>query len=97
MERVMNLARKMAAKSPAAIPLATGARNAIEDMSRRHGYRHEQDLRAQRSEHPDAKEAVAACPEKRKPAFRAGGAEQPHRRQFEAADPRVSKVPHPRA
>jgi len=70
MERVMDLARAIAAKSPAAIRLAKGALNAIEDMSLRDGYRHEQDLTAQLSEHPDAKEAAAAFLEKRKPVFR---------------------------
>jgi hypothetical protein len=47
---------------PAAIRLAKGALNAIEDMS----LRHEQDLTAQLSEHPEAKEAAAAFREKRK-------------------------------
>jgi hypothetical protein len=47
---------------PAAIRLAKGALNAIEDMS----LRHEQDLTAQLSEHPEAEEAAAAFREKRK-------------------------------
>jgi hypothetical protein len=51
---------------PAAIRLAKGALNAIEDMSLRDGYRHEQDLTAQLSEHPEAKEAAAAFRQKRK-------------------------------
>jgi hypothetical protein len=46
---------------PAAIRLAK-ALNAIEDMS----LRHEQDLTAQLSEHPEAKEAAAAFRQKRK-------------------------------
>ena len=69
MERVMDLAREIAEKSPAAVRLAKGALNTIEDMSLRDGYRHEQDLTAQLSEHPDAKEAAAAFFEKRKPVF----------------------------
>jgi len=58
----MDLALEIAAKSPAAIRLAKGALNAIEDMS----LRHEQDLTAQLSEHPEAKEAAAAFRQKRK-------------------------------
>jgi enoyl-CoA hydratase len=52
MERVMDLAREIAAKSQAAIRLAKRALNAIEDMSLRDGYRHEQDLTAQLSRAP---------------------------------------------
>jgi len=65
----MELAREIAAKSPAAIRLAKGALNTIEDMGLRDGYRYEQDLTAQLAEHPDAKEAAAAFLEKRKPVF----------------------------
>ena len=44
MERAMALAREIAGKSPAAIRLAKGALNTIEDMSLRDGYRYEQNL-----------------------------------------------------
>jgi len=70
MPRALALAAEIAAKSPAAIKLAKRALNTIEDMSLRDGYRHEQDLTAQLSDHPDAKEAAAAFLEKRKPIFR---------------------------
>ena len=39
-------------------------------MSLRDGYRYEQNLTVQLSEHPDSKEAIAAFLEKRKPVFR---------------------------
>ena len=65
----MELAREIAAKSPAAIRLAKAALNTIEDMGLRDGYRYEQDLTTQLAEHPDAKEAAAAFLEKRKPVF----------------------------
>jgi enoyl-CoA hydratase/carnithine racemase len=70
MERALALAAEIAGKSPAAIRLAKGALNTIEDMSLRDGYRYEQNLTVQLSEHPDSKEAVAAFLEKRKPMFR---------------------------
>lgn len=70
MARAMALAREIAAKSPAAVRLAKQALNTIEDMSLRDGYRYEQNLTVQLSEHPDAKEAAAAFLEKRKPVFR---------------------------
>ena len=50
-------------------------------MSLRDGYRYEQNLTVQLSEHPDAKEATAAFLEKRKPVFRDG-------RRQPIADPR---------
>ena len=70
MERAMALAREIAGKSPAAIRLAKGALNTIEDMSLRDGYRYEQNLTVELSQHPNSKEAVAAFLEKRKPVFR---------------------------
>ena len=70
MDRALGLAREIAGKSPAAIRMAKGALNTIEDMSLRDGYRHEQNLTVQLSEHPDSKEAAAAFLEKRKPVFR---------------------------
>ena len=52
MERAMGLAREIAGKSPAAIRLAKGALNSIEDMSLRDGCRFAQNLTVQLSEHP---------------------------------------------
>ncbi len=69
MNSAMAIATEIAGKSPAAIRLAKQALNTIEDMSLRDGYRYEQNMTAQLSEHPDSKEAVAAFLEKRKPVF----------------------------
>ncbi len=68
---VLEVAAQIAAKSPAAIRLAKRTLNTIEDMTLRDGYRYEQNMTAELSEHPDSKEAGAAFLEKRKPVFRA--------------------------
>lgn len=63
------LANDIASKSPAAMKLAKQSLNTIEEMSLRDGYRHEQNMTAQLSTHPDSREAMAAFVEKRKPNF----------------------------
>jgi enoyl-CoA hydratase/carnithine racemase len=69
MARALEVAAQIAAKSPAAIRLAKRTLNTIEDMTLRDGYRYEQNMTAELSEHPDSKEAAAAFLEKRKPNF----------------------------
>ena len=69
MTHARTLALEIASKSPAASKLAKQALNTIEDMSLRDGYRHEQNLTAQLSTHPDSREAMAAFVEKRAPKF----------------------------
>ena len=66
------LAQIIADKSPLAIKLAKHAMNTIEFMDLRDGYRFEQNLTVQLSEHPDAKKATAAFLQKRKLVFRDG-------------------------
>lgn len=70
MKTAMTIAAEIADKSPAAVRLAKQSLNTIEDMSLRDGYRYEQNMTAQLSEHPDSKEASAAFLEKRKPVFK---------------------------
>lgn len=70
MRTAMAIAAEIADKSPAAVRLAKQSLNTIEDMSLRDGYRYEQNMTAQLSEHPDSKEAAAAFLEKRKPVFK---------------------------
>ena len=69
MDCANRLARQVADKSPAASRLAKATLNAIEDMSLRDGYRYEQTMTAQLSEHTDSKEAIRAVTEKRPPQF----------------------------
>jgi len=69
MSRAMEVATQIAAKSPTAIRLAKRTLNTIEDMSLRDGYRYEQNMTAELSEHPDSREAAAAFLEKRTPRF----------------------------
>jgi enoyl-CoA hydratase/carnithine racemase len=71
MTHARELASEIASKSPAAMKLAKQALNTIEEMSLRDGYRHEQNMTAQLSTHPDSREAMAAFVEKRKPNFSA--------------------------
>jgi len=70
MPTALEIARSIASKSPIATRMFKHTLNTIEDMSLRDGYRYEQNLTVQLSEHPDSKEAVAAFLEKRKPMFR---------------------------
>jgi enoyl-CoA hydratase/carnithine racemase len=69
MDTAMGIAREIAAKSPAAIRLAKRTLNTIEDMTLRDGYRYEQNMTVELSDHPDAREAAAAFLEKRAPKF----------------------------
>ena len=69
MDAAMDIARTIAAKSPAAIRLAKQSLNTIEDMSLRDGYRYEQTMTSQLAGHPDSSEAAAAFLEKRTPNF----------------------------
>jgi enoyl-CoA hydratase len=67
--RATEIAALIAAKSPIAVRLAKRSLNAIEDMSFRDGYRHEQTYTSQLREHPHSAEAMAAFTERRPPNF----------------------------
>ncbi len=69
METAMGLAREIAALSPVSTQLAKHSLNTIEEMSLRDGYRFEQDMTIQIGKTEDAKEAMKAFVEKRKPVF----------------------------
>ena len=69
MDTAMGIARQIASKSPTALKLAKRALNTVETMGFKDGYRFEQNLTAEISQHPDSKEAMAAFMEKRKPVF----------------------------
>ena len=70
MDRAMEMAREIAAKSPVAITLAKHALNTIEEMSLRDGYRFEQNMTTELSHTEDSKEAALAFLEKRDPVFK---------------------------
>jgi enoyl-CoA hydratase len=70
MPEAMQMACKIAAKSPTAIRLAKQAYNVVEHMPQRDGYRYEQNITEQLSHTEDAKEAQLAFAEKRKPIFK---------------------------
>lgn len=67
--KARKIALEIAARSPHAIRLGKQTLNVIEELSLRDGYRHEQNMTAQLTLHPDALEARAAFLEKRKPNF----------------------------
>ena len=66
----LQIASKIASKSPEAIRLAKQSANAVEDMSFREGYRFEQNMTAELSRHEDSKEAMQAFVERRPPRFK---------------------------
>lgn len=69
MDKAMELAREIAAKSPVAIKLAKHALNQIEWMNLRDGYRFEQSMTGELGKTEDSKEAMRAFVEKRDPVF----------------------------
>lgn len=70
MEEAMKIAREIASKSPAALRLAKRAINTVETMSLKDGYRFEQNLTVEMTQHEDSKEAMRAFLEKRQPIFK---------------------------
>lgn len=66
----MAVANDIASKSPKAISLAKRAINTVENMPLRDGYRFEQNLTNEMTQHEDSKEAMRAFMEKRKPVFK---------------------------
>ena len=72
MPAAMELAQTIASKSPVSTRMIKHTMNVIEDMSLRDGYRYEQDQTAAIAKTDDAKEALLAFQEKRKPVFRGG-------------------------
>jgi enoyl-CoA hydratase len=67
---VMELARRIAGKSPIALVQAKKAANFTEQMPQREAYRHEQDITMMLAKTEDAREARMAFLEKRKPVFK---------------------------
>lgn len=67
---VMEVATDIASKSPKAMSLAKRAINTVENMPLRDGYRFEQNLTNEMTQHEDSKEAMRAFIEKRKPVFK---------------------------
>ena len=70
MPAAMKMANEIAKKSPAALKLAKRAINTVETMGLKDGYRFEQNLTVEMTQHEDSKEAMRAFIEKRDPVFR---------------------------
>jgi enoyl-CoA hydratase len=70
MDAAMKIAREIASKSPAALKLAKRAINTVETMSLKDGYRFEQNLTVEMTQHDDSKEAMRAFLEKRPAVFK---------------------------
>jgi enoyl-CoA hydratase len=70
MDVAMKIAREVASKSPAALKLAKRAINTVETMSLKDGYRFEQNLTVEMTQHEDSKEAMRAFLEKRPAVFK---------------------------
>jgi enoyl-CoA hydratase len=70
MPAAMKMAGEIAKKSPMALKLAKRAINTVETMSLKDGYRFEQNLTVEMTQHDDSKEAMRAFMEKRAPVFK---------------------------
>lgn len=70
MPEAMKIASEIASKSPAALKLAKRAINTVETMGLKDGYRFEQNLTVEMTQHEDSKEAMRAFLEKRQPVFK---------------------------
>lgn len=70
LDGALDMARRIAAKSPVASRIAKHALNTIEEMSLRDGYRFEQNMTSALGETEDSREAMLAFVEKRAPVFK---------------------------
>jgi enoyl-CoA hydratase len=70
MDEAMAIAKNIASKSPAALRLAKRALNTVETMTLKDGYRFEQNLTVEMTQHDDSKEAMKAFLEKRPAKFK---------------------------
>lgn len=70
MPAAMKMAAEIAKKSPMALKLAKRAINTVETMGLKDGYRFEQNLTVEMTQHDDSKEAMRAFMEKRAPVFK---------------------------
>lgn len=70
MDEAMAMARNIASKSPMALKLAKRALNTVETMGLKDGYRFEQNLTVEMTQHDDSKEAMKAFLEKRPAVFK---------------------------
>jgi enoyl-CoA hydratase len=70
MPAALKIATTIARKSPAALKLAKRAINTVETMGLKDGYRFEQNLTVEMTQHEDSKEAMRAFLEKREPVFK---------------------------
>ena len=69
MDTAMEFARNIASKSPTATRKAKRALNTVETMGLKDGYRFEQNLTVEMTQHEDSREAMRAFIEKRPPVF----------------------------